>query len=283
MTFHCFGELALHVFHPCDDAELIAPRPMLEPPIQLGGGAAMAAQALKGAGTAVKLHGLCGVDDVGTIVKSLCSSAGFDAPVQDSHTQTSVVYLGHEGGTVAGIVIEPGGPSQALLGPRTAQVRQGDIVLCPFFPGYAELAQQLAATGARVMLDAGFAPWLPDVDAYAGALDSLPDAPFVVQLSLQGVSDVDAQRLFDAALARGPQIVIGTRGAGTIDIQAAGGVHYRLDPPQADQPIRCAIGAGDTFAAHLAIGLDQGKSAFDSAAHAAERATAKLSTWGIYP
>jgi sugar/nucleoside kinase (ribokinase family) len=268
-----FGELALHIFSPMK----AAPLSTCEGAIQLGGGAAMIARSLVARGVRTELIGLVGDDAMGDCLCALFRRLGCEGELlRQSDARSSIVYLFHDAARLNSLSILPG-DIQPLKLCSYAAVSPADLVYCPLFPGYEELASKLTSTGARILLDLGFGPWSGDYERLSTVLYEAPPTS-LVQFSGEGLSEHDKGALVKLAIGRGFGAAILTSSASPIIVATPDGTTSVLPTPREEV---CAVGAGDVFASGVLAGLERGEDLHTAVEQGVSWATEKVTKWGV--
>jgi sugar/nucleoside kinase (ribokinase family) len=253
-----YGDVVLHVTVALDQDESSS---FTFAPVDLspGGSAAMVVAQVAALGRPARLVATIGRDYVGDGLRAELESAGVDC--------SRCVHVGRTGLVVAGVrgtehtvVADVGPVSVDSLVAATGDTSDAAFVYVPGFPGYEPLLERLVRD-TRVVADFGFAPWLESESLYVQEVLARCRGVAIALLSGGRFAEDVLRGLLAECVARGVELAVATRGGDGVLVADAAGV--AAAPAFEVEPV-CKLGAGDSFAAGLIVGLLDGRPVHDA-------------------
>lgn len=290
------GEVLVEVMRPRPNQPLDRPGPF-EGPFASGAPAICAAAAAH-LGSRVRFAGVVGRDAFGRACRDRLHEAGVDMSalrtVDDA--ATGVAFVAYRSDGEREFVFHLSHAAAAALGPRDVEALHPESLAWLHVSGSSlgvsrsmrraceEAARRVAESGGTVAFDPNLRAELADpaeartlcagVMKYATVI--LPSGP---EATLLGRGDGPAEACV-SLLDAGARLVVLKRGAEGCTVFTPDGPAAGVDVPASDTQVRDPTGAGDVFAAGLAVALLEGRDPTDAARFAAAAAAVAITTLG---
>ena len=290
------GEVLVEVMRPGPDQPLDR-EGVFEGPFASGAPAICAAAAAR-LGAPVRFAGVVGDDAFGRLCRRRLDELGVDTtPLRTSVTAaTGVAFVAYRSDGEREFVFHLPRAAASELGPRDVDalapaslawlhVSGSSLgVSDPMRAACEEAARRVAEAGGTVAFDPNLRAELADpTEARALCQGVLRHARVVLpsgsEAALLTGAD-DARTGCRALLAQGAEVVVLKRGAEGCTVFTSDGPPAGTDVPAAPAVVRDATGAGDVFAAGLAVARLEGRSALDAARFASAAAAEAIGTLG---